>query len=64
MRTIREIKMTTRLLRDENGQNMVEYGLLVALLSGVVIGILILLGPQIAASFTTVDNQMAAVPVV
>lgn len=54
--------MTTRLLRDETGQNMVEYGLLVALLSGVVIGILILLGPQIAASFTTVDNQMAAVP--
>ena len=51
-----------RLLKDESGQTMVEYGLLVALISIAVIGVLIVLGPRIAGFFTTVDQQLAAVP--
>ena len=54
--------MITRLLRDEQGQTMVEYGLLVALISIAVVGVLVLLGPRIAGFFTAVDNQLQAVP--
>ena len=54
--------MMTRMLRDESAQTMVEYGLLVALLSAVIIGVLVLLGPRIAGSFTVIDNQLAAAP--
>lgn len=53
-----------RLFRDESGQTMVEYGLLVALISIAVIAVLIVLGPRIAGFFTQVDNQLAAVPAV
>lgn len=56
------IFMLMRLIKDEQGQTMVEYGLLVALISIAVIGVLILLGPRIAGFFTSVDNQLAAVP--
>jgi len=52
-----------QLIHEESSQTMVEYGILVALISIAVIGVLILLGPRIAGFFTTVDNQLAAVPV-
>ncbi|MDD5217563.1 MAG: Flp family type IVb pilin [Candidatus Omnitrophica bacterium] len=48
-----------KLFDDESGQTMVEYGLLVALISIAVITVLILLGPRIAAYFASVDNQLA-----
>jgi len=50
--------MLTRLLRDENGQTMVEYGLLIALISIAVIAVLVLLGPRIAGFFTAVDTEL------
>ena len=49
-----------RLMRDEKGQTMVEYGLLIALISIAVIAVLVLLGPRIAGFFQAVDNQLAA----
>ena len=49
-----------RLIRDESGQTMVEYGLLIALISIAVIAVLVLLGPRIASFFQSVDNQLAA----
>lgn len=54
MTTIRNI------IRDESGQTMVEYGLLIALISIAVIAVLVLLGPRIASFFSAVDNQLAA----
>ncbi len=53
-----------RLVKDESGQTMVEYGLLIALISIAVIGVLIALGPRIAGFFQSVDDQLAAVPTV
>ncbi|OGX06376.1 MAG: hypothetical protein A3G87_01895 [Omnitrophica bacterium RIFCSPLOWO2_12_FULL_50_11] len=50
--------MLTRLLRDENGQTMVEYGLLIALISIAVIAVLVVLGPRIAGFFTAVDSAL------
>lgn len=49
-----------KFLRDESGQTMVEYGLLIALISIAVIAVLVLLGPRIAGFFQAVDDQLAS----
>ena len=48
-----------RLFREEKGQTMVEYGLLIALISIAVIAVLVVLGPRIASFFQAVDTQLA-----
>jgi len=45
-------------LKDENGQGMVEYGLIIALIAIVVIAALTLLGPKIAKMFNNVNAQL------
>jgi len=54
------MKTLARLFKDESGQTMVEYGLLIALISIAVIAVLVLLGPRIAGFFQAVDDQLAA----
>ncbi|MDF2534718.1 MAG: Flp/Fap pilin component [Bacillales bacterium] len=49
-----------KVLKDEDGQGMVEYGLLIGLIAIVVIGALILLGPKIKDLFTKVTNELPA----
>lgn len=49
-----------KLIKDEDGQTMVEYGLLVGLISIAVIAVLVLLGPRIATFFQSVDDSLAA----
>ena len=44
--------------KDEKGQGMVEYALLVGLIAVVVIGVLVLLGPAIAAKFQDIINAL------
>ena len=44
--------------RDERGQTLVEYGLLLALIAIVVIAVLILLGPAISGIFQSVNDQL------
>ncbi|GDX70642.1 hypothetical protein LBMAG38_17330 [Chloroflexota bacterium] len=46
--------MLKRLARDESGQGLVEYALIVFLIAVVVIAILLLLGPQIAGIFNNI----------
>lgn len=46
------------LARDEQGATMVEYGILVALIAAVSIGIITTLGTKVQAAFTTVSNAM------
>jgi pilus assembly protein Flp/PilA len=43
---------------DEEGQTLVEYGLLLALIAIVVIAVLVLLGPAISGIFQRVNNQL------
>ena len=45
-------------LKDENGQGMVEYGLIIALIAIVVIAALTILGPKIADMFNNVNSQL------
>jgi pilus assembly protein Flp/PilA len=40
------------------GQGLVEYALIIALVAVVVIGTLILLGPQIASIFKNISNNL------
>lgn len=49
-----------QLIRDESGQTMVEYGLLIALISIAVIAVLVALGPRIASFFQSVDDRLSA----
>ena len=43
---------------DEEGQTLVEYGLLLALIAIVVIAVLVLLGPAISGIFQSVNDQL------
>jgi pilus assembly protein Flp/PilA len=45
-------------LSEEKGQGMVEYALLVGLIAIVVIAVLVLLGPAIAAKFQEIINAL------
>jgi pilus assembly protein Flp/PilA len=57
------MKKLIRFLKDENGQGMVEYGLIIGLIALVVIVALIALGPKIEDLFTNVGDALdSAVP--
>ncbi len=45
-------------LRDEEGQGMVEYGLIIALVAIVVIAALLILGPKVGTIFNNVGNSL------
>ena len=45
-------------LKDENGQGMVEYGLIIGLIAIAVIAVLVVLGPKVADLFKQVDEQI------
>jgi pilus assembly protein Flp/PilA len=47
-----------RLLHEEEGQTLVEYGLLVALIALVCIGILTVLGAKVRNVFVNVNTNM------
>jgi pilus assembly protein Flp/PilA len=46
------------ILRREDGQGMVEYALLLALIAVVVIAVLVIFGQAIAAKFTQITNSL------
>jgi len=50
--------MLDRMFGREEGQGLVEYALIIALVAIVVIGTLILLGPQIATIFKNISNNL------
>jgi len=52
------MKKLSRWIQDEEGQGMVEYGLLIGLIAIVVVVALIVLGPKIRDMFYNVSNQM------
>ena len=43
---------------DERGATAVEYGLLVALIAAVIVGVVVTLGTKVKAGFTTVDSTI------
>jgi pilus assembly protein Flp/PilA len=53
-----EKKMFRRIWKNEDGQAMVEYGLLVALIALVVVVALVTLGPKIKDMFSAVETKL------
>ncbi len=52
------ISRIERLARDENGATLVEYGLVLALIAVVCIGVLATLGSSVSGMFSTVANEV------
>lgn len=46
-------------LRDENGQGMVEYALIIGLIAIVAVVALVLLGPQIRTLFNNANEEIS-----
>ena len=53
--------MLRRFFKDEEGQGMVEYGLILALIAIVVIVALVALGPKIKGVFQAVNDSVPSV---
>lgn len=52
--------MIKQFLQEEEGQTLVEYGLLISLIAIVVIGALSILGTRVRNTFTGASNSMNA----
>lgn len=52
------LAMMKNLWKEERGQGMTEYGLILALLVIGVIAVLVVMGPKLAAKFTAVSNKL------
>jgi pilus assembly protein Flp/PilA len=50
--------LSAALRRDDRGATAVEYGLLVALIAAIIVGIVATLGTQISAAFATVSGAI------
>ena len=50
--------MLKHFLQEEEGQTLVEYGLLISLIALVVIAVLTLLGNRVKNTFNAAGNQM------
>lgn len=51
-------KMIKRFVQEEEGQTLVEYGLLISLIALVVIATLTILGNKVKNTFNAAGNQM------
>ncbi|NLJ56332.1 MAG: Flp family type IVb pilin [Firmicutes bacterium] len=52
------LKLATRFVKDEDGQGLAEYGLILALIAVAVIGVLALMGDQLEAIFGKITGQL------
>lgn len=52
------LECLTKLVRDDEGQALVEYGLIIALIAVVVIGVIVTLGGQIKNAFQGIVDKM------
>lgn len=52
------LDLIKRLYKEEEGQGMVEYGLIIALIAVVVIGALTLMGTNVKAKFNEINTKL------
>ena len=62
--TLQTLVTTTkdRLREEQKGATAVEYGLLVGLIAVVIIGVVVLLGPQLAGIFQSISDELPDAP--
>jgi pilus assembly protein Flp/PilA len=51
-------KFVTRFLKDESGATAIEYGLIAALISVVIVGAVGLVGENLNTTFTTIKDKL------
>jgi len=56
------MNLIKKMLRDQSGQGMVEYGLIIALIAVAVVGAVTLLGDQISTLFDYITGILQGVP--
>jgi len=56
------MKHLMRFLRDEEGATAVEYGIMVAAIAAVIIGIVIAVGQRTDQAFEAVETPMGTIP--
>ncbi|MBT9155557.1 MAG: hypothetical protein DDT37_00524 [Firmicutes bacterium] len=56
------MNLIKKMLRDQSGQGMVEYGLIIALIAVVVIGAVGFLGEEILAIFNSIATALRGTP--
>lgn len=52
------MKVLAKILRDEHGATMVEYGVMVALIAAVCIAVVTTLGQNVSNAFSTVNASI------
>ncbi|MBJ7409844.1 MAG: Flp family type IVb pilin [Phenylobacterium sp.] len=52
-------KFVTRFLKDESGATAIEYGLIAALISVAIVGVLPLVGDSLEATFQSIQTALA-----
>ncbi|HVY13090.1 MAG TPA: Flp family type IVb pilin [Alphaproteobacteria bacterium] len=52
--------LLARFVKDEGGATAIEYGLIAALISVVMVSVLVAVGPQIKGTFQDVDTNLQA----
>jgi pilus assembly protein Flp/PilA len=50
--------LATRFVRDDAGQDLIEYGLLIGIITIACIGAIKLIGPKVAGYFTTLNADL------
>jgi pilus assembly protein Flp/PilA len=58
IRSIQMKNLVARFAKDESGATAIEYGLIAALISVVIIGVLSTLGTRLNAKFSAISNQL------
>jgi pilus assembly protein Flp/PilA len=54
------VKHIVRFMKEEDGATAVEYGLMVALIAAVIVGVVTTVGTRTQNAFTTVQNALPA----
>jgi pilus assembly protein Flp/PilA len=52
------MKTVVKLFKDESGATAIEYGLIAALISVAIVGIVGLVGGKLVATFTAINNAL------
>ena len=54
----RAMKWLAKFIKEDSGATAVEYGIMVAAIAAVIIGVVILVGKQVNTAFSTVQTSM------
>ncbi len=54
----RTMKWLAKFIKEDSGATAVEYGIMVAAIAAVIIGVVILVGKKVNTAFNTVDTSM------